>query len=353
LWLLKSLMDAVKQMNAGSSSVNESPLRMVKTLILTGGDGTKVPSGIYATAATDSSSEGGAPPANFASDEGGASGGSANFSFPYTSELGIGGDGNKTVGGGDYASLDAGAEVSVDGAAAAEKPGLRYVGPQEGDVLSLQRGFYMEVVIDHRKIQDFIVNLTNCSFPVKINRYQFAIRNNLNPLATRKLAAPNPFARRGAVPGVAELPKTSSESAMSASYLANLAICGQMAIFTPPAHLPEATGPIPADPNAQPAATTPTTETSTPPTEMPAETPTPDKPATSDAPPASQEGGNPPVINNGSPGSPMQEENKAPMAPNEKPLEDKIPVEKIPAEKSPSTEPTPPNQPTETPPAAS
>lgn len=253
LWLLESLLKAVKEMNIDSSLVTESVIREVSVIQLMGGSGEK-------PAAEGSSSEGSeygedmyTEERNYESRGGGRRGGSgglslASASFDPIVEFGSPEDAS---GGGD---LDSEEEMYASDYGAGDAANqLRYIGPQEGGPF-LKRGFYMEVLMDHRKVPEFLVALTNADWPVTIKRVQFAKASEKNSSRSR-----NRFSNRGAGRGPAAANsfmenyeddyETSSgrrggssslagsqlqQAATSGYHLASVAIAGEIVIYNPP-----------------------------------------------------------------------------------------------------------------------
>ncbi len=160
LWLLESLFKSIKEANQGAKNVTESVVRRIDLIELVGGPGN------YPDAEPSS---------------GGASGGMGSTSEAYDlSEMdfnsgddddegngsfgGFGATGRKSVAGGDV-SFDPSDEFG-------EEQG-RYIDFEEGTIYR-KRGFYLEAVVDHERLPDLLVALTNGSWPVTITRVQMA-----------------------------------------------------------------------------------------------------------------------------------------------------------------------------------
>jgi hypothetical protein len=215
--------------------------------------------------------------------------------------------------------------------------------------------------MDHRKIPEFVAELSNCAYPIQIKRIQFSLKNTINPLTVRKLPKtvfnnrfnpqPQPDMMMGGDSGMFGMGNGNTNggggvdmlsAAGSAPFLANVAICGEMMIFNPPPASPEATGelpvPVTADPNAV-APTTPATEATTAPT---TEGMTP-----AGTPPADGSTPTPPVVTpttpeTGSQGVPSATESPAAgMSPEGSPKPETSPA--------PVTSPVPTTNPQETP----
>ncbi len=162
LWLLESLFKSIKEANQGAKNVTESVVRRIDLIELVGGPGN------YPDAEPSS---------------GGASGGMGSTSEAYDlSEMdfnsgddddegsgglgGFGTTGRKSVAGGDVS-------VSFDPSDEFGEEQGRYIDFEEGTIYR-KRGFYLEAVVDHERLPDLLVALTNGSWPVTITRVQMA-----------------------------------------------------------------------------------------------------------------------------------------------------------------------------------
>lgn len=164
LWLLRGLLRSLARLNEGAPSLVDAPLKQITQITLHGGDRTKI----------DQFAKG-APPAG-----GGGGGGEgqppAFASGPFTGQ-------GAQKGGVDFRTEEIFGPQSTTGPAQTDttqstptappgqaRPKLdRYV--DEDPALPFKtRGFYLKVVIDHRKVPDLLVELTNCEWPGQVLR---------------------------------------------------------------------------------------------------------------------------------------------------------------------------------------
>lgn len=153
LWLLESLLTSIKEANQGTTLVSNSLVRSIQVINLVGGPGN------YPDAESSSSSSGG----------GSGSGGMDEMAGMMEQMQGSGGGegggrSRKTVGAGSV-GFDPSDEFG-------EELG-RYIDFEEGTIFR-ERGFYIEAIIDHERLPDLLVALTNGSWPVTITRVQMA-----------------------------------------------------------------------------------------------------------------------------------------------------------------------------------
>lgn len=265
-WLLEGLLKAVTKINGNATSVSNSIVRKVSNLTLLGGNGEKSSGEAAEGGGEYPGGEGGFPGGDFGGNTGGDEdtgnpgdypGGrgagmsevniaSPGVSFPPTDEFGTGG----TV---DLSAQREMPSESREGGDGEEAPSaLRYVGSQEGGMF-LRRGFYMEIVIDHRKLPEFLVTLENSSWPTTISRVQMV---KLPVQKSGLKAPPKPkisFAPRSFTPsGSREQPESSFDqpdfsdpsgrggasnanaNALNNEYLWEVAISGLMVLYNPP-----------------------------------------------------------------------------------------------------------------------
>ncbi len=155
LWLLESLFKSIKDANQGASNLSKSVLRRIDLIELVGGPG-NYPDAEPSSGSSDS--------AGFGGDEGpdGGLGG-----LMYNDEGGGGegggfGERNKSVSAGSV-SFDPSDEFG-------EEQG-RYIDFEEGTIYR-KRGFYLEGIVDHERLPDLLVALSNGNWPVTITRVQ-------------------------------------------------------------------------------------------------------------------------------------------------------------------------------------
>ena len=174
LWLVRLLADAIVEINEDKDSVTEAVLRRIDTLELLGGDGNPVLEG--GGSGSGGSSSGGAGEGmqmyTIETGSGGSGGGggvSSSVAFDPAQEFGSGsgsgGEGGSSSSGGggdDMADMYGGSNSSA--------PAVRYIADSP-DAPYMERGFYMSVIIMQKKIPDFIVELANSDWPVRIERF--------------------------------------------------------------------------------------------------------------------------------------------------------------------------------------
>lgn len=203
MWLIKALLEAVRDVNdkAGADSIVKAPIKQIDLVQLQGGDLAALEAA--ATATTDMGAEGGGHDAMMSDmmsamgsgmGEGGV-GAAQGVDFMLAEEVGpntlaVAADesGATTDGGdptaahsmpGDMSAMMMGAMGGMGGATTpnplmGEK---RYVDDDKTAPFKT-RAFKMQVVMDQRKLQEFLAELTNSPFPVRIIRVHWA---ELNP----------------------------------------------------------------------------------------------------------------------------------------------------------------------------
>jgi hypothetical protein len=173
VWLVDLLFDAVRRINEDKDTVANAVLRQIDELRLFGGTGQPVLSGSGAGA-------GGGGAEDFEMDgmdaemyDGGGAGGrrggvTSSVAFNPAQEFG---PSTESTGGGGGGMEDADAEGSMGGMGGGRNvPRIRYIAEAD-DAPYLERGFYMSVIINQTKIPDFLVELTNSDWPVRIVRF--------------------------------------------------------------------------------------------------------------------------------------------------------------------------------------
>ncbi|MEW4488372.1 hypothetical protein AB1L42_09845 [Thalassoglobus sp. JC818] len=195
IWLLELLFDAVRKMNEDKDSVTEAVLRRIDILKLFGGSGEPRPTGApagaggyggydsgygggYDSGYPGPGGGGGGYGGGYGSDRGGSGASmSVNVAFDPAQEFGSPADASASAGsasmgydsgyGGGY---DSGGYGGGYGGMAAGGKQLRYIADSE-DKRVLERGFYMSVIIMQSKIPDFIVELANSEWPIRVTRF--------------------------------------------------------------------------------------------------------------------------------------------------------------------------------------
>lgn len=178
VWLIRNLFDAVARLNEDKDSVTEAVLRRIERLELVGGDGEPVLTG--GSAGGDAGGYGGyggsggmmeameSARGSYGSGKAGGAGvATVDISFSPAQEFGSPvGESTESAddsygGGGGYAEM---------GGMVGSGPQVRYIADSE-DKPYLERGFYMSVIIMQDKIPDFLVELANSEWPVRVTRF--------------------------------------------------------------------------------------------------------------------------------------------------------------------------------------
>jgi hypothetical protein len=190
IWYLELLFDAIRNVNQPAENAAKSAVRAVLKVELWGGNGE---SSVKASAGGGQSLGGGMgePSAEMAmgmgmemrGGMGGMMGGgrSVDVSFNPEEEFGTGGQPLASLGGprrmmggpmGMSMPEGMGAMPEEGGTGVAKTPTklLRYVKESEASPYR-ERGFYLSVLIDQRKIADFLIELTNSDWPIRIGRF--------------------------------------------------------------------------------------------------------------------------------------------------------------------------------------
>lgn len=249
LWLFESLFKAIRKVNEGSTIVTDSAIRSIETIKLVGGSGEPVVEQVAGTA--DASSD-----TVMTQPTGARFGGSSSVTFDPASELGPSADPNAGSSD-DSSSSDTFTEPGTSNVAA---EGLRYVGPQEGGTY-LKRGFYLEVVMQHNRVSDLLIELSNADFPVAIKRFQFAANgaNLSGTLSAGVSSSGDPYSEEfssgsggsGTGFGSSTTRRTLAsgntfnnnrngrsqnieQAALASGQLVRVAICGVMVLYNPP-----------------------------------------------------------------------------------------------------------------------
>ena len=186
IWLVDLLFEAIRNINKEKHSVTEADIRRIDTFKFFGGSGEPLPTGAagdasggdsgYGTGGADMSAmmSGSMRPSAGSYGAGGGYGGgggskiSVDIKFDPAQEFGspvdtaaaaaastsTGGYGNET---GGYGGAAGGAM-------------LRYIGDSE-EKRVFERGFYLSVIMMQKRIPDFIVELANSEWPIRVTRF--------------------------------------------------------------------------------------------------------------------------------------------------------------------------------------
>lgn len=259
LWLFESLFKAIRKVNEGSTIVTESAIRSIEKIELVGGDGEPVVEQTEGSA--DGSDDGAYAPPSAVSRR---SSGSTSVAFDPASELGSSEDPNAS----SDESSSSEEYTGPGGVGSSEEEGLRYVGPQEGGTY-LKRGFYLEVVMQHNRVSDLLIELSNADFPVAIKRFQFAGNNASQGTSYASGSADsydgdyleNPSdsgfrrsnSRRESIGGNSFTTRKGrsqniEQAAVASGQLVRVAVCGEMVLYNPPPTPEAATEEVPPEP---------------------------------------------------------------------------------------------------------
>lgn len=170
LWLYQNLFTAIAAINRSATGPADATIRDVIEVVLRGGDPDRI--GEASSGAQGGGAEGnsflGGPPGDYTGGGGGPggpklSGGKVDFS--PDDEFGPDADNS---GGGSESPAAPGIEGGQFGAGAqAAAPKKRYIRETEQ---WKTRGFYLKMVIDHRKLPEVIAGLTAAPWPIRITR---------------------------------------------------------------------------------------------------------------------------------------------------------------------------------------
>jgi hypothetical protein len=263
--LVEQLLKAIAFVNEGAESISDATVRSIEQLTLQGGSRTTkgdsaTTAGVQA-GATPGGADGAVRPSIFGGNLFGKGGGegnggagspsrqSAKVDFDLTEEFGSDQEVAKASGAGDSANTatSGNAESPAGGPSGTQRAGRavrRYI---EDEKLPFKtRGFYLKVVMDHRKIPELTTALSNLPFPVRIVRVHWAIvhaddriANSLEgdaagggPAAGPKNRQPGAGAEQG---GEGTQFSNVKGAALANPYLARVVIAGILTIYKPSA----------------------------------------------------------------------------------------------------------------------
>ena len=203
VWLVDLLFNAVRHINEDKDTVANSVVRRIDRLDLLGGTGepvltggltrTRGGEGMETEMEMGMDAEYGGPGYGGGGDEMGGAGGTSSVKskvdFDPAQEFGVGSEMVAVSGDGEDAEMTPG--MAMQGMGGDSGTQLRYIAESESAPY-LERGFYMSVIIMQNKIPDFVVELVNSNWPVRVVRFQVGE----NPYASKQLASPY-----GAQPG--------------------------------------------------------------------------------------------------------------------------------------------------------
>ena len=371
IWLQTELLRAIARLNENAISQGDASIKQLGKILMFGG--TKA-TGDAGTAAAGGGAGGDMAGSGMMGGFGGGMGGqrsetSAALStdinyaeeFNVEKEAGSGGAGGMK----DMASAFSGASGPADASGGAKSDVKRYIDFDE-KLPYKRRGFYIKVVMDHRKVPDLLAELMNSPFPVEIVRVQqvwyadasaspsgggtsggagaqgFGAFKSPMPRGDGADAAFAPTSTPGSDsdtvgggggPGRSGATNPGSVAAMADPNLAHVAILGVWTLYLPPPAIPNAGQAAPTNSAIPAPAVAATPENTTPAVAPSAET------AASDAKPAATE-----------PADAAGDEAKKPDDPDAPKSEPTKPEKSDSDTEKPATEKTPPKaEPTDKP----
>jgi hypothetical protein len=188
LWLLQLLFDAIRNTNRPAENAAKSAVRRLNYIRLMGGDGQSIVTAMAGAAGGRMGMDAGdedlpmaaSPMAMMGRGGAGTGPGQVKVQFEPAEEFGVGFESMAgaagAMDGGDEAFPSPMAGRAMEAmAGAGGMPGLgqkeiRYIKFTEGATFR-ERGFYMSVLIDQKKVADFLVELVNSDWPIRIVRF--------------------------------------------------------------------------------------------------------------------------------------------------------------------------------------
>jgi hypothetical protein len=178
LWYLQLILDAIRNVNRPAENAAKAPIRKVYKIELRGGTGE---SSVKASASGNSMISGNAAmegmhgamemSSEAAGPRSGQGGFTSKVAFDPTEEFG-----SQTQAGQSSSNNSSGAADAMHMAAAPGATGggrgelIRYIKEDE-NAKFLERGFYLSLLIDQKRIPDFLVELSNADWPIRIVRF--------------------------------------------------------------------------------------------------------------------------------------------------------------------------------------
>lgn len=189
IWLLRLLFDAVARLNEDKDSATEALLRRIDVLKLVGGDGEPVMTGGSSSEGESSGYgmemyEGADMGVGSSYGEGEAGGGVKAVPIAFDPAQEFGSEADSSESGSD----EEGSYGAMTGMLSRNTAKLRYIADSEEKPF-LERGFYMSVIIMQDKIPDFLVELANSEWPVRVTRFHVG----KNPYYTGVSANQSPY----------------------------------------------------------------------------------------------------------------------------------------------------------------
>lgn len=300
LWIIQSILQAIRQVNGGATSIDNASIRKVEEFMLMGGFQAPPGAGDSEGAAAPAAGRQPTPYRGIRRPQSSTSDSEESAAFEPAEEFG---DPMSTAAMEAMQALIAAGKLSMgpDGTL----PARRYVN-DEPDLPYVTRGFYIRVIMDQRDVPTLASALANMPWQAQISRIQMAAYSPLVPGTDPVRAARRPVPPRGGTRGpLGPRPRTPGADpdlgrALSHPDLADVAIAGLITIYRPPATDSSAEGAAPgqqppadteqppADAGQLPAGEVPATPGGT---DLPGQTPVPQEPAAVDpavGPPANE-----------------------------------------------------------------
>ncbi len=181
IWLQTELLHAIRRMNENAISQGDASIKQLGKVLLFGG--TKATGDATASSAAVTGGAGTEMPAGvmpFGGGGGQRPDGAASVStdINYAEEFdvakeagGAGGNVMKDLASGGFSGGTGGTDPNAGGAGGVKTEVKRYIDLDEKQAYK-RRGFYIKLVMDHRKVPDLLAELMNSPFPVEIVRVQ-------------------------------------------------------------------------------------------------------------------------------------------------------------------------------------
>lgn len=174
IWLVDVIADLIRDMNEEAEGISQAAIRKIDKFQLLGGTGEPSFEDSGAAAAAFGGGSGyGAD--EYGSDYGGggefgptgAVGGKTKVDFDPASEFGSAG--LSAVG--DYSDYESAFASDPSGLGAASAPVERYIGEVEEGAPFKERGFYLSLLIEQDRVDEFLSQLSSARWPIRISRF--------------------------------------------------------------------------------------------------------------------------------------------------------------------------------------
>lgn len=207
IWLTRILSGVVREMNAQADGINDAAIRKIDKLRLFGGTGEPQygasAGGAYggggeSSGGYDYGGSGGMPSGYDGGGYGGTASAKTKVDFDPAEVFGPASEGAGAAGGGyEYNYESSGSEGT-----AAYEPPKRYIGEVGEDAAFMERGFYMTLLIEESRLDEFLTTLSSTRWPIRIGRFQIGP----NPYFKEQVKGPGPtpYGGTGGYPGGGE-----------------------------------------------------------------------------------------------------------------------------------------------------